>query len=451
MAALRWWVEKSDGSGYLLPVGADNSINAVYNKSASTPYWEGANPPLEFRFMGVASNQNASPTVAQVNDAIDAFFTFATTNDTISYIKLLEYDGAADEAMGAALGSVPGTTSETYEPSYAASGFEITDFNTSDRVSLYNFAFELRITNLYISTPGGSSPADIGDLSSANVVQSRTVANGIETNVASIDATLQSRSQLSFFVNAVIGAAVAPEQPTFIDELSGGSIGNGAKVPFGGIMRSGEADSLQFSFDPVTMNFSGNCTASRPVQGMRSDDHTETRAMNISGSLEHDLGITRSRLKTRKGKAGNIYQRGYNPEVVLEVAMQFVNFKLSGDFDGWNYKSKIANLVQLILDSMELGPFVLMSEHYGRGTGGISVVGSETSNTWNVRFTLVGSQVDVVDPGASQVQGQDDSIKAKALLVLDQITLKTMLTGGFGAQSEYAEGFNLDIIADGSA
>lgn len=442
-SSLRWWIEKSDATGYLLPIGAElESSSSVYQKTANTPYWDGQNPPLLLAFQGVATNQNATPSAEQVATAVDAFNTFAVTNDTIAKVQMIDYEGSASESMGAALAEIPATASvvQTYLPAYESSGFEVTDFNTSNTVYPHNFTFEIRLSNLYItSAGGGSSPADIGDLVSGNVVTSRSVANGIESTMLTLSVRLRDDRQLEPALDEMLRVATGDASSTFAQMFGPGTAPDSSRqTRFGGQFNSAEVDFFQYDYNAATMDFNCQVSTSRPATGTRKGGFSIERGMNVTGEYNLDTGLVRRRVKGigSGGFRGTVFERAYAPEVTLNVAVNLVAFRSgesSKDPKGHSWELFKKNL-ETILDTMDFGSFVLMSRSGARGSGGISVTGIETGNTRTARMTYFGSEIPSEPPSDTQTSrdraraANSNSIEAAAEAVLAKVELAAAIS-----------------------
>lgn len=459
MTALRWWIEKGDGSGYLMPVGADlTDITSVYEKSAGSPYWEGQNPPMILHLTGVATNQNSSATTAQVQTAIDDFNTFSTNKDSVAYVRMISYDGDADEAMGVSLGAIPGAASivKTYDPAYTAAGFEVVDFNVSNITFPHNFTFEMRVSNLYIQGAGGGrTPTNVGDLANANIEQTRTVSNGIQSSETLVTFGLREPKQLPLAVRLLLDIATGSAPPlseVFGDDGVTDPKANNVRIP--NRLNAAEVDFINYSFNPVTLIFTGRIAASRP-HGGRTKLFAESRGVNMVGSVDFDEGLIRARMKGpgsgRRGASPSLaWQRAYQPEASIELAITVTGFRLGGapsDKVGSAGGKRFISQVDRLIAGMDLGPFVSTGSRYGRGTGGISARNIETGNQRTVRLNFFAAEDYLSDTG-SVAPGSLGEFKDAALALLDSISLAVVLNVDEFLDN-VIEGFDGSAAADG--
>lgn len=424
--AARWWIEKEDGSGYLLPIGATvEEISSISQKNALQPTWQGDNPPIMFVLAGVAGNTNATPTTAQVTAAMTAFQSFAVTNDKITKVKLLSHDGT--NPMGAELGSVPGSTSEEYESCYTDKGWEILKFDLRDIVFPNNFSFELRISNLFISAPGGGSEKnDIGDLVSANAVSSRSIANGIQTDEITLNMTLMDRDQQSKAISAVVILA-GLEQSVVLKNIMrrNDDAGDDAQaVAVNNNAFGGQLDLMTYAYDPVTLNFTCRVVASRPSVS-RSSDFVSARGVSVVGSVDYDEGIVSARRKGAGNRSGGRNspgrgrQRSYQPEITIEVAISITGFV--------GTEMNFPAMVKAILAPMELaGFFADGGERYGQSSGSITADGRESGIIRTARLTYTGEEP---YSGHRTDTKKPSSMKSRALAALAQCNLNAVLAG----------------------
>jgi hypothetical protein len=428
--ALRWYIENEDGSGYIMPIGAQcEEMGSIYAKNDGTPAFATDNPPMTLRFTGVATNQNATPTVAQVQSAIETLQDFCFGNDKITKVRLREVSGSSN-SMGGTLGSAPGTVVKDYDVAFENSGWEVMNFSVMDIVEKQNFSFKVLIANLYPNTPGQEQTISVGaDIQGADFQQSKSIQDGMVRTVVTAALKLRKRSQVVQAINIAIELASS-------NSISPASVYSSRDIGFdadttltfdGQGLDDGNIETMQVSYNPMTMDFSCTIIGVKPTD--RSPEFSGTTGVRVTATADIDNGFVTTRLKGFQKFVGLSVQRSHSKEVSMTINIQIIALQKIDDYQ------KTVEQVDKLIGDMDFGSFAYMGGGWGRSTGNISLGTGitndedvEAGNTWTRSIHLIGAETEL-PPSQSAAGGRPD-IERDALEILEHVSLAVVLGTG---------------------
>ena len=330
MSQIRFYLESTDGTdnhGYILPIGAELiSVDSLGQKQRASGLGYTPNEPLTISIEGTATNNNVSPTDAQIVSATQALTGFLTNNEELKFLKILQHDGS--NPLGGSVSPTPGATIQTYEPAYSGPGFarwEVLNYSVSNIIYPNHFDFAILLQNVPLDD---ADRYNIGALRLFDAAINRTVTNGIEQHdivvmlglppgysitsaLTFIDRLLQKGGTLDVATSTEFGTLSKPAAST----LSHGTLSRvfeGAKVRL-----------AKYSYDNVKGIFTATITAQRPLfANLKQRGFEDVLAFGVEIVIDVDDGVVTFDRKKRGAK--RLAQRARNESAIISLKIDVI-------------------------------------------------------------------------------------------------------------------------------
>lgn len=321
---------------YLLPVGTEiDSIQAIMRKNNMSGITTSPVRQEMYKIGGLATNQSATPTEAEILTAITGLCAFLTSKTkSITAVLVVDYTNASAvgvELDAAGIAAAAWTVKQTFATSYTSTGarFEVIDYSIDDIAFPVNFAWSATVQNFPI---GDADRFDPGNVRSFDFHTSRSTAGLSEA----MDIVITARANDGASVSAllyILDAISRPLASVNVKNALGALDSNQTTVTAASIVNTAGANAVvtkvNVGWSKFTKEITLSCTLIGPAGSLaRSGGYESILDVSIVSSFNSTQGMKFYDIK-RPG-AIRIAQQASNPSGTLsvEISLSFCgNFK----------------------------------------------------------------------------------------------------------------------------